>query len=79
MRPKTPHILVTFPTTTQAMAMEKKAAAAALPGRLIPVPSQISAGCGLGWCARPADRGAVLALLERENIAFDQLCEVLLR
>ena len=28
---------------------------AGLPGRMIPVPSQIAAGCGLAWKALPAD------------------------
>lgn len=38
--------VVTFHTTTDAMAMEKACKEAGAPGRLIPVPREISAGCG---------------------------------
>ena len=47
MRAKELKLIVTFHTTTAAMAMEKACAAAGIPGRLIPVPREITAGCGL--------------------------------
>ena len=49
MREKTPKVVVTFETTTDAIVFESesKADPEALPGRIIPVPSEISAGCGL--------------------------------
>lgn len=79
MRPRTPHLLITFRTTAQAMAMERSAAAHALPGRLIPIPGSVRAGCGLGWCALPEDRSALLSLMEAESLAYEAICEVLLR
>ena len=51
MRKKELKLVVTFHTTTDAMAMEKACKEAGAPGRLIPVPREISAGCGLSWCA----------------------------
>ena len=53
MRQKTKKSIITFHTTTGAMAMEKYCKAQKLPGRLIPVPGQISAGCGMCWAAEP--------------------------
>lgn len=47
MREKTLKYLMTFHTTSGAIAMEKYCKASA-PGRLIPVPRQITAGCGMG-------------------------------
>ena len=44
-------LIITFHTTADAMAMEKCCKKRAVPGRLIPVPRTISAGCGLAWCA----------------------------
>lgn len=44
-------LVITFHTTTEAMAMEAACKAASADGRLIPVPRCISAGCGLAWCA----------------------------
>lgn len=48
----------TFPTTTDAMHMEYLCGKRNLPGRMIPVPTSISAGCGLAWSAPPASREA---------------------
>ena len=56
MRQKKPSLIITFATTTQAMAMEKFCADQGLPGRLIPVPREITAGCGLSWKADPAQK-----------------------
>ena len=76
MRRKTPHVVVTFATTSDAMAVEMAADAGAVPGRMIPVPSEISAGCGLAWCA-PADvRSELFAAFGREGLAFDGVFEV---
>mgnify|MGYP000276086268 CR=1 FL=1 len=38
-----------FSTTTAAMSMEKRCGQNKIPGRLIPVPREITAGCGLAW------------------------------
>lgn len=49
MRRKVITTVVTFSTTTAAMKMEKMARKSEFPGRLIPIPSEISAQCGLAW------------------------------
>lgn len=49
IRQKKPYMVLTFSTTTAAMAMEKKCRKEQVPGRLIPVPREITAGCGLAW------------------------------
>ena len=51
MRKKELKLVVTFHTTADAMAMEKACKERSVPGRIIPVPRAISAGCGLSWCA----------------------------
>lgn len=56
MREKKPTLIVTFDTTTAAMALEKFCMERRLPGRLIPVPREITAGCGLAWKAPQEDR-----------------------
>ena len=38
-----------------AMQMEQYARAHGLPGRMIPVPREITAGCGLSWKAAPEE------------------------
>ena len=57
MRKKELKLVVTFHTTADAMAMEKTCLEQHVPGRLIPVPRAVSAGCGLAWCAPLEGRG----------------------
>lgn len=59
MRKKELRVILTFPTTTDAMAMESYAMSHGVPGRLIPVPTTISAGCGMCWSAPPDARAQV--------------------
>ena len=61
MLPKEEKLIITFHTTAEAMAMEKSCREKKLPGRLIPVPREISAGCGLSWCADPSAEKQILA------------------
>lgn len=49
MREKKTYFVITFDTTAEAMAMEKYCMEHAVRGRLIPVPTEISAGCGIAW------------------------------
>ena len=51
MRPKELRIIVTFETTTAAMAFESEAKKRQIGGRLIPVPREITSGCGLSFSA----------------------------
>ena len=41
MRQKKNYMILTFKTTTAAMAMEKKCSEEGIPGRLIPLPGEI--------------------------------------
>lgn len=51
MRKKELRIIVTFHTTTSAMGFESYAHKKEIQGRLIPVPKEITAGCGLSFSA----------------------------
>lgn len=78
MRERTEKCIVTFRTTTGAMAMERACRAAAVPGRLIPVPRTITAGCGMCWAAPPAARGEIEALVIRERLDADGIYAIIL-
>ena len=52
MREKHPFIVLSFQTTVAAMEWEKRCMETGIPGRLIPLPREISAGCGLAWRMR---------------------------
>ena len=78
MRERQERFVVTFATTTGAMAMERACRAAGLPGRLIPVPRSITAGCGMCWSAPPAAQAELEDLVVREKLDVDGLYTVLL-
>lgn len=73
MRNKRDYVILTFRTTTDAMAMEAQCAEQNIPGRLIPIPREITAGCGLAWRIAPEqyeqNRDAIAAL----HIPFEQI------
>ena len=55
MRIKKTYIVLSFRTTLDAMEWEKQCLAEKVPGRLIPLPREISAGCGLAWRMLPEE------------------------
>lgn len=71
-RERRPSLVITFPTTAAAMACEETCQRQGLPGRMIPVPGEISAGCGLAWKAEPDARGRIEAALAEEGVAAER-------
>lgn len=63
MRIRHLQLVVTFATTTAAMEMERKAEEEQIPGRLIPLPSEISAGCGLAWKTELSEKESLIPFL----------------
>ena len=75
MRKKELRLVVTFHTTADAMAMEKACKEHNVPGRIIPVPRAISAGCGLAWCAELTDKEAVAEMMRKAGIEEEDMHE----
>ncbi len=57
------------------MAMEKACKEYQVPGRIIPVPRAISAGCGLSWCAALDDREQIVSMMRRAGIEEEAMHE----
>lgn len=68
MIPKQDRLVITFYTTTDAMAMEHLCRQQNADGRMIPVPRSITADCGLAWCAAPDSEKGLRALMEEGGI-----------
>ena len=62
-------LVITFYTTTAAMAMESLCKETGADGRIIPVPGSITADCGLAWCAKNESEDELLDLMVRNNIS----------
>ena len=57
--------------------MEKACKEAGAPGRLIPVPREISAGCGLSWCAGIEDRDTIRKVIESIGVQEQEMHELM--
>lgn len=71
MREKTEKFVITFHTTTEAIAFEKNCKSQGIPGRLIPVPRQISSGCGLAWAMEAEFEGLGERMMEENHMGFE--------
>ena len=72
MREKKPALIITFSTTTDAMGMEQFCGQNGLPDRLIPVPREISAGCGLAWKAPVESEAELLTVMTGAGLHWQE-------
>lgn len=73
MREKKEQLVITFSNTPEAIKMEKYCKEHQLPGRLIPVPSQITAGCGLAWKTDPHEKEKWMEQLTQANLSWERM------
>ena len=71
MRIKEEKLIITFPSTAAAMAMERRAKELGTPGRLIPTPTVITATCGLAWMAPKEARERVETMLSENRLQYE--------
>ena len=73
MRVKIPQLIITFSSTPEAIRMEKYCLENGLPGRMIPVPTQISAGCGLAWKTDPGEKERFMEKLSEAGMGWEKM------
>lgn len=78
MRAKERRLVITFHTTAEAMAAERTCREQGIGGRLIPVPRQLSAGCGLAWSAPVEETERLKAKIKAGQIALETWQEILI-
>lgn len=78
MREKRLYYIITFSQTTQAMAMEKKCIEKNIPGRIIPLPVKISAGCGLAWRINEYDFKANEKIIADIGIEYENITTLMM-
>lgn len=78
MREREEKCIVTFHTTTAAMEMERLCKQDQIPGRLIPVPRTITAGCGMCWAAPAQAREQIETFLIAKRVMIDGIYAVML-
>lgn len=78
MRERTLRVVVAFHTTTDALAMEAYCGEHGIPGRLIPLPTIISAGCGMCWSTSAEALADVTDAAKAAGIATDGIYQMML-
>ena len=78
MREKQLRTVVTFHTTAEAMALEQLCKKNGIDGRLISAPRQLSADCGVAWCAPIESADALRATIAESGLEIDGIYEVML-
>ena len=73
MRPKEKRLIASFYTTHDAMAFEEYCLGKRAAGRLIPLPREISAGCGLAWSAPPDDEDGLRELFSASGVTPQEI------
>lgn len=73
---KSEALIITFKNTTEAMAVEKFCSENGLPGRIIPLPREISAGCGLSWKAKTEDKEVLISAFNEAKLEWQQ-CHII--
>ena len=76
MREKKLQLILSFKNTVDALEMEQIGQRRGLPGRLIPLPSVISAGCGLAWTTEPENRDITLSVIKEEGLESSSVHEI---
>lgn len=69
-------LFIAFECTTAALKMEKEAAARKIPGKLVPIPRQLSATCGLAFRSDPKQKETLIALAKELEIETEG-CHIL--
>ncbi|MBU9738919.1 DUF3343 domain-containing protein [Diplocloster agilis] len=77
MRKKEMKLVITFHTTADAMAMEKRCKTEKMEGRLIPVPRILSAGCGMAWACPPLDSEQLTRWMQERHLRYESIQECL--
>lgn len=66
-------LVITFHHTTDAIVLEQHFKKERLPGRLIPVPASIRAGCGLAWMAPAEANELIMSYLSQSGIGYETI------
>ena len=70
-------LVITFHCTTDAIAMEKACKAIGAPGRLIPVPREISASCGLAWKCGEQNEEETASYMKEQDLEYEKIYRIL--
>ncbi|MBR4313353.1 MAG: DUF3343 domain-containing protein [Lachnospiraceae bacterium] len=71
-------LVISFNKTVDAMAVEEYCLKNNVSGRLIPLPKEISAGCGLAWKCDVSQADEMKKVFKELNVEFDKMSEIVI-
>ena len=71
-------LVISFKKTVDAMALEEHCLKNGIGGRLIPLPKEISAGCGLAWKCELSQADEMKRALGDLQIEYDKMSEIVI-
>ena len=69
-------LIVTFHTSSEAMATEKACKDAGIKGQLISAPRNLTSDCGISYAAEVGDKAKIEELLDSKKIEYERMVEV---
>ncbi|MCI8813726.1 MAG: DUF3343 domain-containing protein [Lachnospiraceae bacterium] len=78
MREKKKYMVISFHSTTEAMSFEKQCIGNGIPGRLIPIPREITAGCGLAWRIPVEEYPLCRQAIQERRMEYQDVVELML-
>lgn len=75
---KKDYLIITFEETTMALYMERVCKEEKKDGRIIPLPKEIDAGCGLAWATVCKDKEEWKIFLNQKHIDYSKMEELIL-
>ena len=71
-------LVISFKKTVDAMAFEEHSLKNGIAGRLIPLPKQVSAGCGLAWKCEVSQKDEMKKVMGDLKIECDKMSEIVI-
>ena len=71
-------LIISFNKTVDAIAVEEYGIKQSVAGRLIPLPKEISAGCGLAWKCDVLQKEVMIKIISELNIELDKMTEIVI-
>lgn len=69
-------LVITFDNPTHAFAFESACKKGNIAGRLLPVPVELTGGCGIGWTSKIEDKYIVEDFIKQNNLAVGHILEL---
>lgn len=67
------YLYISFPTTAEAMMLEEVCQKKNIDGKLVPIPRELSAGCGIAWRCATDMKDNIEIIMQEENVIWEYM------